>query len=66
MSIVKRVKDTTKEIHKGLAGTPEFDRLNDFYKKMKESGIAKKQEYSLPPIDTVGRDLYQKMQCVKG
>ena len=62
MSIVKRVRDTTREIHKRLAGTPEFDRLNDFYKKMKESGIAKKQEYSLPPIDTIGRDLYKKTE----
>lgn len=62
MSIVKRVKDATREIHKELAGTPEFDRLNDFYNRMKESGIAKKQKYSLPPIDTIGRDLYQKLK----
>ena len=36
----------------------KFVELLEFYKQMKDSGIAVKQEYDLPPLDTIGRGLY--------
>ena len=40
-----------------FSSDPGFVKLRDFYAEMKRLGIAQKQEYSLPPLDTVGRRL---------
>lgn len=34
---------------------PDFNRLRDFYEEKKKEGLISKSEYTLPPIDTVGR-----------
>ncbi len=36
----------------------DFRNLRDFYEGLKREGWVVKQEYSLPPVDTVGRSLY--------
>jgi len=35
--------------------SPDFERLRDFYEEKKREGLIRKQEYTLPPMDTVGR-----------
>ena len=35
--------------------TPDFERLREFYEEKKREGLIRKQEYTLPPMDTVGR-----------
>ena len=35
--------------------TPDFERLREFYEEKKKEGLVRKQEYTLPPMDTVGR-----------
>ena len=61
--------ETTHELEKVLlekerefASDPDFVRLREFYEEMKRQGVAKKQEYSLPPLDTAGQRLYQAQQ----
>ncbi len=56
MSIEEKVKQA-------LAGSegpkgPDFQRLRDFYEEKKKEGVIKKQEYTIPPMDTIGRVLY--------
>ncbi len=36
----------------------DLQHLRDFYEEKKREGIAVTQEYTLPPMDTVGRSLY--------
>lgn len=58
MSIVKRIQkviDNEEQKQKESQGI----QLNEYYEKIKKLGIVKKQEYNLPPIDTVGRRLYE-------
>lgn len=59
MSITDRVKQAVATNLTELNKKDEFVKLQDFYKEMKQAGIAQKQEYSLPPLDTVGRRLRQ-------
>lgn len=61
--------ETTKDLKKILAekelefaSDPEFVRLREFYEEMKRQGLALKQEYSLPPLDTAGQRIYQAQQ----
>lgn len=58
MSIIRRIQkavNTEKEKQKESQG----NQLNEYYEKIKKLGIVKKQEYNIPPIDTVGRRLYE-------
>lgn len=59
MSITNRIKKAVaseKEKNPDISTT----KLNDYYEKVKKMGIVKKQEYNIPPIDTVGRRLYEQ------
>jgi hypothetical protein len=38
---------------------PDFERLRQFYEEKKKEGLVRKQEYTLPPMDTVGRTSFQ-------
>ncbi|NOT58028.1 MAG: hypothetical protein HOP18_25775 [Deltaproteobacteria bacterium] len=59
MAITDRVTHTLETNLKELNKKAEFVKLRDFYKRMQESGVAKKPAYSLPPLDTVGRRFRQ-------
>lgn len=37
-------------------------RLEAFYTRMKEKGLIRRSEYSIPPLDTVGREAYAETQ----
>jgi len=53
-NITQQIK---KEIdrHSGtFLNDPKFKELQQFYLDMQAKGIAKKQEYSLPQLDTIG------------
>lgn len=38
---------------------PDFERLREFYEEKKREGLIRKQEYTLPPMDTVGRTSFR-------
>ncbi len=41
------------------SANPDFDRLREFYEEKKREGLIRKQEYTLPPMDTVGRTSFR-------
>jgi hypothetical protein len=49
-----RVETTLREKGEAFAVDAEFLKLKKFYDEMKEQGIVQKQDYSLPPLDTIG------------
>jgi hypothetical protein len=54
MSIDERVR----EVIVRESDRPDYQHLREFYEEKKREGAVVKQEYTLPPIDTVGRSLY--------
>ena len=62
MEIVIELQKTLATKEQNFSSDPEFRRLRDFYEEMKRQGLVKKQEYSLPPLDTTGQGLYQAQQ----
>jgi hypothetical protein len=54
------IEDKMKQALAGSEGpqNPDFQRLRDFYEEKKKEGVIKKQEYTIPPMDTIGRVLY--------
>lgn len=58
MTLSEEVEKEIEEKKEALKDNKEYVRLRDFYIEMQELGIAKKPEYDLPPLDTIGRKLY--------
>ena len=64
MTIEEKMKQVlTQSEHVG-PDNPDLKRLREFYEEKKKEEVIKKQEYSIPPIDTVGRILY--LRCQEG
>lgn len=62
METVDEVQKVLAEKEQNFAADPEFLRLREFYEDMKRKGLVKKQEYSVPPLDTAGQQLYRDQQ----
>lgn len=60
MTIEDRMKEALAEENE-REKNPNFQNLRDFYEEMKREGVAIKHPYSLPPVDTVGRSLYDQI-----
>ena len=60
MTIEERMKEALAEENE-REKNPNFQNLRDFYEEMKREGVAIKHPYSLPPVDTVGRSLYEQI-----
>ncbi len=57
--IVKRMQKEINKYQSNFSKDPKFQELQKFYLEMQAKGIAKRQEYSLPQLDTVGHRLYK-------
>jgi hypothetical protein len=55
MKVIDRVKEALSEHHASCPDTEELTRLQEFFQRMKDAGVAKTQEYDLPQPDTLGR-----------
>lgn len=62
VTLVRQVEQALKEIEGARRLEVEFRDLQRFYDEMKRLGLVVKQEYGLPPIDTVGRTAHQSKQ----
>ncbi len=62
MQTVLELQKVIAEQEGAFSADPNFVSLRDFYEDMKSRGLATKQEYSLPPLDTVGQQLYRAQQ----
>ena len=65
MTIEKKMKEVLAQPNPSGPDNPEFQRLREFYEQKKKEGVVKKQEYDLPPLDTIGRSLYNRYQDEK-
>jgi hypothetical protein len=59
MSIVEKVKEIVSERDRRGANDPDFQRLEQFYREKKEQGAVINNGYTLPVLDTIGREIYQ-------
>jgi len=59
MSIEDRVKQAVEANSTERNKEQDFAKLRDFYTQAQQAGIAQKQTYTIPPLDTVGQRLYQ-------
>jgi len=53
-SIIQKIKKEIDKYNKNFLSDPKFKELREFYLDMQSKGIAKKQEYTLPQLDTIG------------
>lgn len=65
MSTVNEVRETLEQHGEHLARDPQFCELQEFYQEMVKDGLVLRQEYSLPPLDTVGREIYHSLAAAK-
>lgn len=60
MGIERKIQSESVRSAKIFNCDPAFIKLESFYKDALEKGYAKKAEYSLPPLDIIGRNLSQQ------
>lgn len=61
MSIVDEVKVEAQKRGAQMVMDAKFLELQAFYETMLASGIAIKRPYDIPPLDTIGRSLYEAL-----
>ncbi|HMS39418.1 MAG TPA: hypothetical protein PKE69_04275 [Pyrinomonadaceae bacterium] len=64
MTIVEEIQKELEEKKEFLEKNKEYVRLRNFYDEMEKLGVTKKSEYDLPPLDTIGRNLYEVRHSV--
>ena len=57
MTIERRIRDLINATE-SRESQQSLVRLKEFYDRMKERGLIRKNEYSIPPLDTVGKGAY--------
>lgn len=57
MTIAERLETVIAERQAAFLQEPGYKELQTFYEEMVRQGIAKKNKYELPQLDTVGRTL---------
>jgi len=62
MNTVIELQKMLAEKERDFSENPDFVKLREFYEEMKRQGLAKKQEYALPLLDTAGQRLFQAQQ----
>ena len=60
MTIEEKMKEALTQSDSKGPDNPEFRRLREFYEEKKREGVVKRQEYNLPPLDTIGRIFYTR------
>ncbi len=56
--IADRIQEEMAKCQSIFGKDKGFQELQKFYEEMRKNGIAKKQEYNIPPLDTIGHRLY--------
>ncbi|MGD1045707.1 MAG: hypothetical protein ABR936_10330 [Bacteroidota bacterium] len=59
MSIEQEVRDIVKKKEDEYKNKESFARFVDHYQEMVKRGLIKKNQYELPPTDTIGTRRYQ-------
>lgn len=59
MNTVEKLIETLEKEQQKSEGNADIIKLQDFLKEMKRLGLVKMQDYSIPPVDTLGRRFYE-------
>jgi hypothetical protein len=60
MPIVEDLKTALAQSPPATPDPSELARLQQFFTKMKDAGVAKTREYDLPQPDTIGRSVVEQ------
>ena len=64
MNIKEKIEQALEGKRESLLADPEFTKLQEFYLEMQRLGVVRKQEYTLPPLDTTGRRVQEMTESV--
>jgi hypothetical protein len=64
-SIDNQIAEVIEKKSQSLSEDEVYLKLRDYYLSMKEKGLITPLKYSIPPLDTIGRRMYQYRQNVK-
>ena len=59
MSVYENVVAVLKEKEKEYTGNSAYRKFFEHYQELLKRGLIKKQEYEIPPVDTIGTRRYQ-------
>lgn len=62
MNTPEKIKEALKKEAQRLEGKPGLVKLQKFYDEMEGKGLIRKQTYTLPQLDTIGRSIYHRMK----
>lgn len=54
MEISKRISEVINQESPKLLNDKKLKEFTEYYRKLREAGIAKKEEYTIPLIKTIG------------
>lgn len=66
MATTEQVQKVLSEKRPKLASDEALRKLQEFYRVKSEQGAVVKHEYSLPQLDTVGREIYHCLAQGRG
>jgi hypothetical protein len=58
-TIDERVEAALSELERERDADPQFLRVRDLIRDMRERGLLRKREYDIPLIDTIGRTAFR-------
>ncbi|MBF0464774.1 MAG: hypothetical protein HQK88_08950 [Nitrospirae bacterium] len=59
MDTSDKIRKILEDNNSDFSKNSELKKMQDFFKKMKEAGLIKKQFYNIEPVDTIGRKYYE-------
>lgn len=60
MTLTKQVEEIVESNTSQQGRDGELQKLADFYEQKKKEGVVKKPRYTLPQLDTIGRELIRE------
>ncbi|HEX8453461.1 MAG TPA: hypothetical protein VF647_15270 [Longimicrobium sp.] len=60
MTLVDQLRQIAAQQASSVPGESEYREMEEFYREMVRLGIAKKNVYEFPHLDTTGRSLHRK------
>ena len=66
MASIEQLTKVLEEKQQRLSADAEFVKLQAFYREKTEQGAVVRNEYTLPQLDTIGREMYHTFAAGKG
>lgn len=63
MNITERLDETLRKYEEQFAEDQSLKKTLDLLREMKELDMIQPQGYTLPPVDTIGKRLYEATTC---